>query len=253
MPRGKIRSNRHFHAFVDEPSRSSPYLAGYWKNQGRFLESTFRHSGASPIDRAGSRLTETSERMPILPAEPEFYPADLWDELKPTAGRKPDGVWWCLHTKPRQEKAAARELRKLELTFYLPQVLKEDRTPQGRKIRSVIPLFTSYLFLHGNPNDRLTAFQGRRLVTVLEIKDQHAIERDLGKIQTMLSSGLPVAPEPSVPLGARVRITTGPLTGVEGTVIRRGKKDQFVAVVRFLGRGAAVDLKDWQVEQVHEP
>ncbi len=49
------------------------------------------------------------------------------------------------------------------------------------------------------------------------------------------------------------RITTGPLTGIEGTVIRRGKHDQFVAVVRFLGRGATVDLQDWQVEQIVVP
>jgi len=69
----------------------------------------------------------------------------------------------------------------------------------------------------------------------------------------MLSSGLPVQPEPAAPVGSRVRITTGPLTGIEGTVIRRGKYDQFVAVVRFLGRGATVDLQDWQVEQIVSP
>jgi transcription antitermination factor NusG len=189
--------------------------------------------------------------MPILPAEPEFYPPDLWDNSNPTAGRKPEGVWWCLHTKPRQEKATAREMRKQMFTFYLPQVIKEDRTPQGRKIRSVIPLFPSYLFLHGDLHDRLAAFQGNRLVTILEVKDQPSLDRDLRQIQTMLSSGLPVQPEASVPVGARVRITTGPLTGIEGTVIRRGKKDQFVAVVHFLGRGATVNLEDWQVEQVH--
>jgi transcriptional antiterminator RfaH len=64
----------------------------------------------------------------------------------------------------------------------------------------------------------------------------------------MLSSGLPVQPEPTVPVGARVKIASGPLAGLEGTVIRRGKRDQFVAVVHFLGRGATVDLEDWQVE-----
>jgi transcriptional antiterminator RfaH len=35
-------------------------------------------------------------------------------------------------------------------------------------------------------------------------------------------------------------------------VIRRGKRDQFVAVVQFLSRGAVVDLEDWQVEQVRD-
>jgi transcriptional antiterminator RfaH len=100
-------------------------------------------------------------------------------------------------------------------------------------------------------NDRLAAFRANRLVSILEVSDQLGLERDLRQIQTMLASGLPVEPEPSVPIGARVRITTGPLAGIEGTVIRRGKKDQFVAVVHFLGRGATVDLEDWQVEQVH--
>ncbi len=188
--------------------------------------------------------------MPILPAEPDLYPPGLWDDPDAVPCTKTQAVWWCLHTKPRQEKATGRELRKLGLTFYLPQVLKEDRTPQGRKIRSVIPLFPSYLFLHGDLDDRLSALRGNRLVNVLEVRDQQSLERDLRQIHTMLSSGLPVEPEPAVPVGARVRITTGPLTGVEGTVIRRGKRDQFVAVVRFLGRGATVDLEDWQVEQV---
>jgi len=191
--------------------------------------------------------------MPILPAEPDFYPPDLWEDPKAIPRSREEAVWWCLHAKPRQEKAIGRELRKLGQTFYLPQVLKEDRTPQGRKIRSVIPLFPSYLFLHGDHNDRLAALRGNRLVAVLEVNDQASLDRDLRQIHTMLSSGLPVEPEPTVPVGAKVKIITGPLTGIEGTVIRRGKRDQFVAVVRFLGRGATVNLEDWQVEQVHEP
>jgi transcription antitermination factor NusG len=188
--------------------------------------------------------------MPILPAEPDFFPPALWDDPKAIPRPKADCCWWCLHTKPRQEKATARELRKGGLTFFLPQVTKEDRTPQGRRIRSVIPLFPGYLFLFGDPTDRVSALRGNRLVSVLEVSDQESLERDLRQIHTMLSSGLPVAPESTVPVGARVRISTGPLMGVEGTVIRRGKRDQFVAVVRFLGRGATVNLEDWQVEQI---
>ena len=190
--------------------------------------------------------------LPILPAEPDFYPPELWQDPESVPRHTTESVWWCLHTKPRQEKATARELRKGGLTFYLPQVLKEDRTPQGRKIRSVIPLFSSYLFLLGDLQDRLAALRGNRLVSVLEVSDQKTIEHDLRQIHRMLSSGLPVQPEPTVPVGARVKITTGPLTGIEGTVIRRGKRDQFVALVHFLGRGATVDLQDWQVEQVIE-
>ena len=108
------------------------------------------------------------------------------------------------------------------------------------------------MFLNGNANDRLAALRANRLVSVIEVVDQASLERDLRQIYTMLSSGLPVSAEEAVPVGATVRILTGPLTGMIGKVIRRAKRDQFVAVVRFLGRGAMVDLQDWQVEQVAE-
>ena len=196
--------------------------------------------------------------MPILPAEPDLYPQDLWEvhDRLPVVSREADEdsprQWWCLHTKPRQEKATARELRAQKVSYYLPQVVREDRTPQGRKTRSIIPLFTSYLFLWGDDRDRVTALKGNRLVRVIDVTDQSALNRDLKQVHQMLASGLVVVPEPTVPVGAQVRIVSGPLAGIEGRVIRRGKLDQFVAVVHFLGSGATVNLEDWQVEQVVE-
>jgi transcriptional antiterminator RfaH len=186
--------------------------------------------------------------MPILPAEPDLYPPNLWQDDVLQSGQ--GGRWWCLHTKPRQEKAVARDLRARAVPFYLPQVVHEDRTPRGRKIRSVVPLFTSYLFLRGDEYDRLEALRGNRLVGVLEVVDQEALTHDLRQVHQMLSSGLAVVPEPIMPVGARVRIKTGPLAGIEGTVIRRDRRDKFVAVVQFLGKGATVNLEDWQVEQI---
>jgi len=191
--------------------------------------------------------------MPILPAEPDLYPVSLWQDFssagESTSGRK----WWCLHTKPRQEKAVARDLRTSKIPYYLPQVLHEDRTPQGRKTRSVIPLFTSYLFLLGDERERVLAMKGNRLVRVIDVLNQEALNHDLRQIYQMLASGLAVVPELTMPVGARVKILNGPLAGIEGRVIRRGKRDQFVAVVHFLGSGATVDLEDWQVEQISEP
>jgi len=186
--------------------------------------------------------------MPILPAEPSFYPDDLWQGGPP--GEGPDHRWWCLHTRPRQEKAIARDLRIRRLAHYLPMMVQESRTPGGRKIRSVLPLFTSYLFVHGDRHQRSEALKGDRLVNVLEVADQAGLDRDLRQIHRMLISGLDILPEPSHPVGASVRILSGPLAGIVGTVIRRGKSDRFVATVAFLGRGATVELEDWQVERI---
>lgn len=183
--------------------------------------------------------------MPILPAEPELYPPDLWTRPE---GPPLDRPWWCLHTRPRQEKAVARDLLNHSLTFYLPVVLQETRTPAGRRIRSRVPLFGGYVFLQGDDAARREALATNRLVQSLPVPDPAALVADLKQIERMLRSGLPVVPEPTYPVGARVRIASGPLTGLVGVVLRRGSRDRFVAVVRLLGHGAAVDLCDWQVE-----
>jgi transcriptional antiterminator RfaH len=188
--------------------------------------------------------------MPILPAEPEMFPDDLWDEVErsPVASRR----WYCLHTRPRQEKATARDLRTGQAPFYLPQIVQETRTPAGRKIRSTLPLFGGYLFLFGSEVDRVTALRTNRLVNILEVIDQAGLVRDLRQVHRMLSSGLAIEPEPAAVVGGRVRIASGPLTGLVGTVVRRGKRDHFVAVVQILGLGATVALEDWQVEILDE-
>jgi transcriptional antiterminator RfaH len=185
--------------------------------------------------------------MPILSAEPAFYPDDLWEAVDdPDAPDSPR--WWCLHTKPRQEKATARHLLNRRLAYFLPQIPREGRTPAGRKIRSVVPLFPGYAFLRGDERQRIEAFSGATLVQVLEVVDQSKLVSDLRQIYRLLSSGLAVTAEPRPPIGSRVRIVSGPLTGLVGLVVRRGKEDQFTAVVRFLGQGVTVDLHDWQVE-----
>jgi len=71
--------------------------------------------------------------------------------------------WWCLHAKPRQEKTTARYLRSRELTYYLPQIVQESRTPGGRKIRSLLPLFTGYLFLQCDDRQRVEALKSHSL------------------------------------------------------------------------------------------
>jgi transcription antitermination factor NusG len=188
--------------------------------------------------------------MPILPTEPDMFPENLWEWVADPSNA--ERLWYCLHTKPRQEKATARDLRARQVPFYLPQIIREDRTPNGRKTRSLLPLFGSYLFLFGDEADRLVALKGNRLVRIIEVVDQENLVHDLRQIYQMLRSGLAIEPEHTAPVGSRVRIASGPLIGLEGTVVRRGKDSHFVAVVQMLGLGATVALEDWQVEVLNE-
>ena len=108
--------------------------------------------------------------MPILATEPELYPDALWDGEGILADSRLQ--WWCLHTKPRQEKSLARALRKQGITHYLPQVLNESRTPRGRQIRSKIPLFPGYLFLLGDVQEPRKPLAETISANLLQVPDR---------------------------------------------------------------------------------
>ena len=160
------------------------------------------HHVASPVDRLNKfelerpqtpprRLNSIAKgtSVPILPAEPDLFPEGLWDDDFAQSG---DARWWCLHTKPRQEKATARHLLSRRLSYYLPQARREGRTPGGRVLRSIVPLFPCYVFMVGDEAQRLEAFRGGTLARILEVVDQPRLVTDLRQVHRMLATGLPV-------------------------------------------------------------
>ncbi len=48
----------------------------------------------------------------------------------------------------------------------------------------------------------------------------------------------------------KVRIRSGPLSGIEGSVIKRHGKDTLLVAVNFLQQGASVVLNDYDMEKI---
>jgi transcriptional antiterminator RfaH len=70
----------------------------------------------------------------------------------------------------------------------------------------------------------------------------------LGRIYRLIVSGVPMAPEDRLQPGQWVQITSGPLEGLQGKLIRRGSRDQLIVEVNFLQRGAAVEVEGWAIK-----
>src|ERR1700683_1515910 len=103
--------------------------------------------------------------MPILSLEPQMFPPDLLE----TGGRNCDKrVWSVIHTRPRQEKSLARDLYAAQVPFYLPLAGRQTRM-RNRLMTSYLPLFTSYLFLHANPEERVAALSSTRVVRAIRV------------------------------------------------------------------------------------
>jgi transcription antitermination factor NusG len=131
--------------------------------------------------------------------------------------------------------------------LFLPTA--EAWSRRGRiRVRARIPLFRGYLFVRHalDKASYLDVCKARGLVRLLGQRwDQlEAVpDSEIDAIQKLIRSELPVFPYPFLREGQRVRITEGPLAGVEGIMVRGNPKKGLVVVsVELLRRSVAVQL-----------
>lgn len=183
--------------------------------------------------------------MPVLAREIFVYPEALFEE--PEAQKPVSGTWWVLHTKPRAEKALARRLLRWNIAFFLPLFEKCRRI--GATIRSVhLPLFPGYLFLCGDTDARITAFETDLVAQSLHVPDEKTLRQQLARVHRMMLANEPLHPEHHIGPGSLVEIVDGPLAGLSGKVIRRGKKLRFVVEVDLVQRGVSIELERWMFQ-----
>ena len=141
-------------------------------------------------------------------------------------------------------------LRKFNVPFYGPLIERTTRTPSGRVRPGFVPLFPGYVFLCGNDEQRLEAFRTKCAVRIIEAPDHAELIFDLRQIRQLIASGAPLSPEARLRKGMKVRIRSGPLSGIEGSVIKRHGKDTLLVAVNFLQQGASVVVGDFETEKV---
>jgi transcriptional antiterminator RfaH len=182
--------------------------------------------------------------MPILEREPIIYPDNLLDEL---VHQDPERRWRLLYTKARQEKSLARDLLQAKIPFYLPLV-PQDRLVRNRRVRSYLPIFTSYVFLYGVEDEQSRSKKTNRICAASLVEDQARLTKELTNIQRMVVADLPLTIESRLEPGERVRVKDGPFAGAEGEILRRKGKTILVVAATLLQQGVSVEIDDFLVE-----
>ena len=171
--------------------------------------------------------------MPILDAEPDLAPPDLFAAAED--GRR----WVVAHTRPRQEKAVARELFAAGVPFYLPCDRRRVKV-RAKVVTSRPPLFGGYVFARVSEGDRGRVQFNPRVASVLPVHDQPRLWDDLRRVRRVLDLGEPVTAERTVEPGTVVTMRDGPLTGMTGTVVKAAGGFKFVVRVDFIRQGLSV-------------
>ena len=182
--------------------------------------------------------------MPLLPLETYVSPEDLLSNEAVADADSAD--WWVLHTRPRAEKSLARHCLARNLSFFLPLYQHQWRN-RGRLFRAHMPLFPGYLFLRGDAETRLHALESNQVARTIPVGDTVQLRADLARVYRMMQAGMLLAPEEQLLPGMPVEIVAGPLAGLEGKIIQRGKQMRFFVEVRLLQRGVSVEIEGWMI------
>jgi transcription antitermination factor NusG len=166
-----------------------------------------------------------------------------------------DEQWFAVMTKPRHEKAVARELRLKDIEVYLP-VISEVRRWSDRNKVVELPLFSCYVFVKIMPTaaDKVAVL---RTQGVLQFVGSTACgtaipESEINNIRTILLAAsakeVTITRWGLIRVGSRVRVRGGALDGVEGLLAECGRR--LVVSVDAIQRSLSITLNGCSIEPV---
>jgi transcription termination/antitermination protein NusG len=155
--------------------------------------------------------------------------------------------WYAIWTRSHSEQLVADQLLAKGLNVFLPRISVWSRRG-GVRHAIRVPMFSGYVFLNENvdKNTYLDVIKSRGVVRLLGERWDSLSPISDGEIeglQALVSSGLAVTPYSYLREGQRVRITGGPLKGVQGVLVEnRSEKGVLVLSVDLLQRSVAVQI-----------
>jgi transcriptional antiterminator RfaH len=174
-------------------------------------------------------------------------PPVIWPQVESISDF--DGEWWVVHTKSRNEKALAHDLISKKISYFLPMSWKVSRRSR-RTIRSLLPLFSGYVFFCGQENERVELWRTDRVANLIQVKDQEKLLKELLQIEQALRAGAPLTPHKFIKAGQRCRVIAGPLLGLQGVVVKTRGTTRLVLQVDMLGQAASVEIDVDMIETV---
>jgi len=176
----------------------------------------------------------------------------------PAAGKGPEAAsndatpWYAIWTSSHCEQLVHDQLTAKGFELFLPKTSGGER--RGRRKAADKPLFPGYLFVHAaiGKASYIDIMKARGVVRILGDRwDALAAipHEEIDAVRRVSQTDLIVVAYPHLSHGDRVRITSGPLTGVSGIYLRRRSSTGLLVIsIDLLQRSVAVEVSAELVE-----
>ena len=161
--------------------------------------------------------------------------------------------WYVAHTCANHEKRVAEQLSVRSVEYFLP-LYESVRQWKDRRMKLQMPLFPGYVFVRVALRDRLRVLQIPSVANLVSFNGAPAVlpDAEIATLKAGLEHGLCAAPHVYLSEGRRVRITEGPLEGLEGILIRKKNALRFVISLDLIQRSICLDIEASSVEPLYE-
>ena len=159
--------------------------------------------------------------------------------------------WYAIQTHSWYEKRVRDHLTTKAITTFLP--LWQQRRRWTDRVKLIeLPLFRGYLFGYftfQQKFDVLTTVGVARLVS-FNGAPVPIPEEQIEAVRMLVTHQLRYDPHPYLTEGMRVRVTHGPLAGVEGILVLKKSAARLVIRIELIQRAVAVDIDSAAVESL---
>jgi transcription antitermination factor NusG len=170
----------------------------------------------------------------------------LSEESNPTIS------WYALYTRHQHERTVALALSGKGVEVLLP-LYTTVRRWKDRDKKLQLPLFPCYVFMR-NPTGRwqpILATPGVHSIVGFGGRPAEIPVSEIDAVRRVVGSPLQAEPHPFLKCGDRVRVTAGPLQGLEGILLRKKNVWKILVSVEMLQRSVAVEIDATMLERVH--
>jgi transcription antitermination factor NusG len=159
--------------------------------------------------------------------------------------------WYAVYTSANHEKRVATHLSQRSVEQFLP-TYTSVRKWKDRRVTLDLPLFPGYVFVRFPLRERLRVLQVPGVAKLVGFGGIPAAlpEAEIEGLRSGLASGIHAEPHAFLTAGRKVRVKRGPMTGLQGILLRRKGRTRLVVSLELIQRAMAVEIDEADVEAV---
>jgi transcription antitermination factor NusG len=158
-------------------------------------------------------------------------------------------MWVVIHTKPRCEKKVQALQAQRPADFFLPCIERVHN--YGSRMRKYeIPMFTGYVFAKIRIEDKNWFRQNNNVANIIPVLDESKLLEPLRAVATALSTGTEMEVLPFLKPGQFVKITGGPMKGLEAEITEVKGKKLIVLKIEMIQQSVALEIEPAYVKAI---